>query len=52
LAELVEKGNLGAKTGEGFYQYSEEELSQTIAQRDRVLLWVPPIFMCKCTLRN
>ena len=38
MAELVTKGKLGAKTGAGFYQYSEEESSQIIAQRDRVLL--------------
>lgn len=35
---LVKRGQLGAKTDGGFYHYSEEELSQIIAQRDRVLL--------------
>ena len=38
LAELVDKGQLGAKADGGFYPYSEAELSEIIAQRDRVLL--------------
>ena len=38
MAELVEKGELGAKTGSGFYHYSKEELPSILAQRDKVLL--------------
>lgn len=38
LAEFVEKGRLGAKTGGGFYEYPKEELGKVIRQRDRVLL--------------
>lgn len=35
---LVKKGRLGAKAGAGFYRYSEKDLPQIIAQRDRTLL--------------
>ncbi|MFA6110634.1 MAG: 3-hydroxyacyl-CoA dehydrogenase family protein [Candidatus Latescibacterota bacterium] len=38
LAELVAAGHLGAKAGQGFYQYQTDELQRQIAQRDRVLL--------------
>ena len=38
LSELVGKGKLGAKTGEGIYGYSGGNLEETLAERDRVLL--------------
>ena len=38
LTELVSKGQLGAKTGAGFYPYADQDLSEIIATRDRVLL--------------
>jgi len=38
LSELVEKGKLGAKTGEGFYDFSDQSLPEIAAERDRVLL--------------
>ena len=38
LAELVDKGRLGVKTGGGIYDYAADEGSGLRAQRDRVLL--------------
>lgn len=38
MEKLVKQGRLGAKTGGGFYKYSEEELRRIIARRDRILL--------------
>ena len=38
LADLVRQGNLGAKTGAGFYPYADQDLGEIIATRDRVLL--------------
>ena len=38
IKELIDSGRLGAKSGAGFYRYSEAELEQRLARRDRVLL--------------
>ena len=38
LVDLVTTGRLGAKAGEGFYQYAGEDSADYQAQRDRVLL--------------
>ena len=38
LAEKVAAGNLGAKTGQGFYPWSGEKGRQTIAYRDQALM--------------
>lgn len=38
LADLVQQGRRGAKSGGGFYDYSPRELKRILARRDRVLL--------------
>ncbi len=38
LEKLVSKGQFGAKTGAGFYSYSQQELQEWINRRDRVLI--------------
>jgi len=37
LASLVERGDLGAKTGKGFYEWSEEKVKLVTEQRDILL---------------
>ncbi|MBN1292194.1 MAG: 3-hydroxyacyl-CoA dehydrogenase family protein [Candidatus Latescibacteria bacterium] len=38
LTELVQNKNMGAKTGKGFFTYSETDLHRIISQRDTILL--------------
>jgi len=38
LHALVEAGNLGAKSGSGFYRYSNADRGQFLRRRDRILL--------------
>ena len=38
LKDLVDSGNLGAKSGSGFYHYPEGTAQQILAQRDEMLL--------------
>lgn len=38
LADKVERGELGAKTGLGFHDWPQEKLEKTVAERDRFLL--------------
>jgi 3-hydroxyacyl-CoA dehydrogenase len=37
LAEHIEKGELGVKTGKGFYDYTGKDMNQVLAKRDRQL---------------
>lgn len=38
MEDLVTNGHLGAKSGEGFYPYSEQDLQEWTNRRDRVLM--------------
>src|SRR5208337_5537597 len=38
LFRLVEKGELGVKSGKGFYDYTDKPSIETLKERDRLLL--------------
>lgn len=38
LSQLVEEGSLGVKSGRGFYDYSDKEMIETLADRDDALI--------------
>jgi 3-hydroxybutyryl-CoA dehydrogenase len=38
LVERVERGDLGAKTGKGFFDYDERPLEQVLQERDAAML--------------
>lgn len=38
LSEKISKGEMGAKTGKGFYQYTKDKLEEIIRSRDKRLL--------------
>jgi 3-hydroxybutyryl-CoA dehydrogenase len=38
LKDLVKSGNLGAKSGQGFYDWSKRDVNQVIERRDKFLL--------------
>jgi 3-hydroxybutyryl-CoA dehydrogenase len=40
LVELMEKGDLGVKSGKGFFDYSDRPLEQVLKERDAALLQV------------
>ena len=40
LVDLVQQGNLGVKSGKGFFDYSDKPLEQTLAERDDKLIQI------------
>lgn len=40
LHDNIKAGNLGVKTGRGFYDYTDQDLTQTLNERDKYLLQV------------
>ncbi|MCH8293611.1 3-hydroxyacyl-CoA dehydrogenase family protein [Candidatus Poribacteria bacterium] len=39
LKEMVEKGELGVKSGKGFYEWPPEKIEEVRARMDRALIW-------------
>ena len=52
LRALVDAGNLGAKSGSGFYRYSDEDLGRFIRRRDRILLKLTEVLEAEEGVKN
>ncbi len=52
LRTLVESGNLGAKSGSGFYRYSDADPGESIRHRDRILLKLTEVLEAEEGMKN